>query len=148
MYLTRRDFLKLSSAAIVLSPTLPKYLFAYEIKIPVLLYHDISASFKDYYTVSPSNFASQMEWLYSIGYTALSFKEIRRFIENGGEKAVIITFDDGYASFVNYAFPLLQDYGFKATINIIGKYVEKFLGKKDTGSHLMELLKEKGFVNE
>jgi riboflavin synthase len=32
--------------------------------------------------------------------------------------------------------------------DIIGKYVEKFLGKKDPDSHLMGLLKEKGFVNE
>ncbi|MEW6600390.1 MAG: riboflavin synthase [Nitrospirota bacterium] len=32
--------------------------------------------------------------------------------------------------------------------DIIGKYVEKLLGKKDSGPHLMELLKEKGFLNE
>ena len=32
--------------------------------------------------------------------------------------------------------------------DIIGKYVEKLLGKKDNESGLMELLKEKGFVNE
>lgn len=32
--------------------------------------------------------------------------------------------------------------------DIIGKYVEKLLGKKDTDSNLMELLKEKGFINE
>jgi riboflavin synthase len=32
--------------------------------------------------------------------------------------------------------------------DIIGKYVEKFLGKKDADSNLMGLLKEKGFVNE
>ncbi len=32
--------------------------------------------------------------------------------------------------------------------DIIGKYVEKLLGKKDSDSGLMELLKEKGFVNE
>ncbi len=32
--------------------------------------------------------------------------------------------------------------------DIIGKYVEKLLGKKDTGPSLMGLLKEKGFVNE
>ena len=32
--------------------------------------------------------------------------------------------------------------------DIIGKYVEKLLGKHDGESHLMELLKEKGFVNE
>lgn len=32
--------------------------------------------------------------------------------------------------------------------DIIGKYVEKFLGKKETDSNLMGLLKEKGFINE
>jgi riboflavin synthase len=33
-------------------------------------------------------------------------------------------------------------------VDIIGKYVEKFLDKKDSDTSLMELLKEKGFVNE
>ncbi len=33
-------------------------------------------------------------------------------------------------------------------VDIIGKYVEKLLGKKDSDSGLMELLKEEGFVNE
>jgi riboflavin synthase len=33
-------------------------------------------------------------------------------------------------------------------VDIIGKYVEKLLGRKDPGSGLMELLKEEGFVNE
>ncbi|MBI5664146.1 MAG: riboflavin synthase [Nitrospirae bacterium] len=32
--------------------------------------------------------------------------------------------------------------------DIIGKYVEKLLGKNDTDSNLMGLLKEKGFINE
>lgn len=33
-------------------------------------------------------------------------------------------------------------------VDIIGKYVEKFLGIKEAGSNLMDLLKEEGFVNE
>jgi riboflavin synthase len=32
--------------------------------------------------------------------------------------------------------------------DIIGKYVEKLLGNKDSDSNLLGLLKEKGFVNE
>lgn len=32
--------------------------------------------------------------------------------------------------------------------DIIGKYVEKFLGRKDTGANLAELLKQEGFTNE
>ncbi len=33
-------------------------------------------------------------------------------------------------------------------VDIIGKYVEKFLSKKDSDTSLMKLLKKKGFVNE
>ena len=33
-------------------------------------------------------------------------------------------------------------------VDIMGKYVEKLLGKKDSDSGLMELLKEEGFANE
>jgi riboflavin synthase len=33
-------------------------------------------------------------------------------------------------------------------VDIIGKYVEKLLGRKNPGSGLMELLKEEGYVNE
>ncbi len=33
-------------------------------------------------------------------------------------------------------------------VDIIGKYVEKLLDRSDTGSNLMGLLKEKGFVND
>ena len=32
--------------------------------------------------------------------------------------------------------------------DIIGKYVEKLLGRTDTDSNLMELLREKGFIND
>lgn len=125
MNLTRRNFLKLSVATITLSLLLPKNSFADSIKVPVLQYHDISDQFRDEYTISPSIFAAQMEWLYSHGYKALSVKEIDGV--NGSEKVAIITFDDGYASFMDYAFPLLKEYGFKATIHIIGQHVGTFI---------------------
>ena len=34
-------------------------------------------------------------------------------------KAVVITFDDGYADFYRYAFPILSEYGFSATVFVI-----------------------------
>lgn len=127
MYLTRRDFFKISGATIFLSLPLPKNLLAKAGKIPVLMYHDISDQFRDEYTISPSLFAAQMEWLYSNGYTALSFREVDRFMEGGDERKVIITFDDGYSSFMDYAFPLLREYKFEAVLNIIGHYVETYI---------------------
>lgn len=126
MNLTRRSFLKLSGAAIAFL-SMGENLFAKGGAIPVLLYHDISDEFRDGYTIPPSLFSAQMEWLYSNGYRTLSFKEIGTFMEKSGEKVVIITFDDGYASFMDYAFPLFKEYNFKATINIIGQPVGSFI---------------------
>ena len=123
--ITRRAFLQ-SAAAILL---MPKMSFASQtvqtVSIPVLLYHDISYEVTDDYTLSPGLFASQMEWLYNNGYRAISFSDLEN--NTSLERAVIITFDDGYASFITYAFPFLQMYGFKATMNIIGQYVGSYL---------------------
>ena len=93
--------------------------------IPVLLYHDISIRRRDEYTVSAAVFASQMEWLYSNGYKAVFFGDLSS--ADIPVDPVIITFDDGYASFMDYAYPLLRGYGFKATINVIGEYVGTYV---------------------
>jgi len=131
--MTRRFFLTAMATAIVL----PKRIFAkdnvQQFSIPVLLYHDLSFEVIDDYTVTPALFAAQMEWLYANGYKAISFSDLET--EPSLDKAVIITFDDGYASFVQYAFPFLRSYGFKATINIIGEYVGSFL--QDCGNRPM-----------
>jgi peptidoglycan/xylan/chitin deacetylase (PgdA/CDA1 family) len=127
MPLTRRDFLKVSSGAFFLPQSLPKNLLADSAKIPVLMYHDISNRFDDEYTIAPPFFAAQMEWLYSNGYKTLFFSEAHQFIKQADPRGVIITFDDGYASLGSYAFPLLREYGFKATINAIGKYIGSYI---------------------
>jgi peptidoglycan/xylan/chitin deacetylase (PgdA/CDA1 family) len=127
MSLTRRDLLRLSMGTFLLSLSLPRKIFADDTKIPVLMYHDISNHLSDEYTISPGFFAAQMEWLYSNGYKALFFNEVENILKTGDHKAVIITFDDGYASFGDYAFPLLKEYGFKATINAIGKHIGRYI---------------------
>ncbi|MDI6753524.1 MAG: polysaccharide deacetylase family protein [Thermodesulfobacteriota bacterium] len=119
--------MKLSSGAFILPLSLPKNLFADYLKIPVLMYHDISNEFDDEYTISPPLFAAQMEWLYSNGYKTIFFNEVDKFIKPGDDRAAIITFDDGYASFGSYTFPLLKEYGFKATINAIGKHIGSYI---------------------
>lgn len=129
MNLTRRNFLKLSGAA-VLSLTFPHRLAARGMDIPVLMYHNISDRFTEYET-APSLFAAQMEWLCGEGYRAVSLGELDSLSEADAKKAVVITFDDGYASFMDHAFYLLKEYGFKATVNAIGKYAGRFVNEGD-----------------
>lgn len=127
MNITRRQFLKGSGAA-VLSLSIPARLTAQAMRIPVLMYHDISHERREEETVSPSLFAAQMEWLYGAGYQAVSFEDVDSLKAEAMRRAVIITFDDGYTSFMDYAFPLFAEYGFKSAINIVGKHTAEFIG--------------------
>jgi peptidoglycan/xylan/chitin deacetylase (PgdA/CDA1 family) len=130
MGLTRRAFLKLGGAAVV-SLSFSRYSTADAVNIPVLMYHDISYQRREEETVSPSLFAAQMEWLYGAGYRSIAFEEIDSLDAMSLKRAVIITFDDGYATFMDYAFPLFKEYGFKSTINIIGKQAGGFMSGDD-----------------
>jgi peptidoglycan/xylan/chitin deacetylase (PgdA/CDA1 family) len=57
-------------------------------------------------------------------------------------RAVVLTFDDAYANFVEYALPVLEHYGFPATVYAItgwiGKRAEWFA--KDTGRPIPDLM--------
>ncbi len=130
MSLTRREFLTLGGAA-VLSLALPLRGTAQAAGVPVLLYHDLSVHQQEEETVLPSAFASQMEWLYGRGYRTVSFDEIDALDEASAKRSVIITFDDGPASFIDHAFPLLAEYGFKATVTVIGQQVSNVTSSLD-----------------
>jgi len=128
MEMTRRAFLQVTATILIM----PKLSFASEpvrkISLPILLYHDISYEVTDDYTVSPRVFALQMEWLYNNGYRAISLADLES--NTLPDRPILITFDDGYASFIPYALPFLQTYGFKATINIIGQYIGTYLTER------------------
>ena len=144
MIVSRRNFLKLAGFSL-LSCLFPFRLYAASAGIPVLLYHDISNECNDRYSIDPRLFAAQMEWLYSNGYKAVSLHDIGDKNKIIPGKTVVITFDDGYASFLDYAFPLLSDYGFKSTVNIIGEHVGKYI--KQCGSAPMLSWDEYRYLN-
>ncbi len=130
---SRRNFLKMSGTAVAAAFALQacggmrvgEYALG-DRRLPVLMYHDISLS-RDDYTITPSLFAAHMEFLYSNGYRAVSFSEAESLPDAELRRAVIITFDDGYASFIDFAYSYLEQYGFKATINIIGEKVGSYI---------------------
>ena len=92
-------------------------------EIPIITYHHIAEEGDSSVAVSPSRFEEQMRTLYEEGYSAVSLTEIRDYVVKGAdlpEKPIIITFDDGYMSNYDYAYPILKQYNFKATIFAIG----------------------------
>jgi peptidoglycan/xylan/chitin deacetylase (PgdA/CDA1 family) len=126
MIITRRGFLKLSGAAL-LAIALPEGSAAAAFRIPVLTYHHIGEPAREYETVAPAQFAAQMEWLYAEGYRAISVAGLATLPVRDGDKVVLITADDGHLSFLDHAFYLLREYGFHATVTVIGRYVGGFV---------------------
>ncbi|MFC4496605.1 polysaccharide deacetylase family protein [Streptomyces ovatisporus] len=88
----------------------------------VLMYHSVSACTDDPYriTVSPYRLDRQLRWLSSRGLTGVSVGELMRARASGrGAGLVGLTFDDGYADFVDTALPLLRRHGCTATVFVL-----------------------------
>ena len=84
-------------------------------EIPVLMYHDVVASDADLLVsadVTIANFRKQLDWLQAEGYTALTATQYYSHVVLGEavpEKAVLITFDDGYIGNYTLAAPALLE---------------------------------------
>ena len=105
------------------------------VQVPILLYHGIGYEEGNSLVVTPETFEAQMAALAEAGYTALFFSDLVSYVEQGTalpEKCVVITFDDGYENNYEYAMPILEKYGMKATVHVIGVSVGKD-SYKDTG---------------
>jgi peptidoglycan/xylan/chitin deacetylase (PgdA/CDA1 family) len=62
-----------------------------------------------------------MRYLKAAGYRAVSMEDFLGFLRQRRQlpkKTVVLTFDDGYKSFIGYAYPLLKELGFAATLFI------------------------------
>jgi len=95
--------------------------------IPVLMYHHIAPHPGDTVTVRPEVFAGQMRLLAESGYRFLSADELVDHVTGAKpvrEKAVAITFDDGWLDNYLNAYPVLEDFGIKATIFVITNRTE------------------------
>jgi len=86
----------------------------------ILLYHHVSSSTPASTSISPETFESHMEYL-NAHHTVVPLQDVVSAIQNNTalpEKAVAITFDDGYANILENAHPILSDLGFSYTVFI------------------------------
>ncbi|MBB4823505.1 peptidoglycan/xylan/chitin deacetylase (PgdA/CDA1 family) [Sporosarcina luteola] len=101
-----------------------------ETGIPVLMYHDIVER-KVGNNVSElelKKFKEQMAYLKKNGWTTITPAQLERWVQKKGKlpaKSVLITFDDGYASTVELAYPVLKEYGFQATSFLITSRINR-----------------------
>lgn len=86
---------------------------------PILYYHRVDPEISPHAGVTPDQFRRQLSILKQAGFegTTLDFAMSNGYVNPvTGKKVVAITFDDGYLDNYRYAMPILQEFGFAATI--------------------------------
>ncbi len=87
----------------------------------ITIYHHVSEDTPPSTSLSPAQFREHMDYLKNNGFTVLPLNEVITALQNKQQvpdKTVVITFDDGYNSIYEEAFPLLQEMGFPFTVFI------------------------------
>jgi len=94
--------------------------------IPILMFHKVGeppkgSKIKKLW-VSDKLFTKQMAYLAREGFRSITFKDIYQHWDNGKplpDHPILITFDDGYANNYSEAFPIMESFGFKATVFVV-----------------------------
>lgn len=98
--------------------------------LPILAYHDIvpmKGPTDEPDTVSVDSLVRHFSWIQAKGYTPVTLAQVEVAAAGGAPlppKAILLTFDDGYASVHTYVLPLLRAYKWPAVVAIIGSRLD------------------------
>ena len=99
------------------------------VNTPILMYHSVYKDVPHRGGISSDRLRSHFEILNDKGWRGVSI-DVHR--ENPGPRDICLTFDDGYVNNLEFALPLLEEYGFKATIFVLVKPGVKHLQWHDS----------------
>lgn len=107
-----------------------KFIRGFWLRVPCLLYHDVVSNpanaLPKGLSVTAAAFESQIRWLKRHGYQAITPAEWLDWCASEKPlpaKPVMITFDDGYRSLLQHAFPILQKYQLSATVFVVTQQI-------------------------
>ena len=94
--------------------------------VPILMYHALGAQAErpSRFVVPEARFRRQMSWLRRRGYEVIGLEELvacRREHRLPPAKSVVLTLDDGYLDNVEVALPVLERYGYPATVFLVSR---------------------------
>ncbi len=107
-------------------------------EILALCYHDVNDDIdadldEDSMALSTQHLLQQFEWFRANGYQPINFDTLIAAYKGEKKlpaKPVLLTFDDGYASFYEKIFPLLKLYQYPAIFALVTDWLEVPRGKK------------------
>ena len=104
-------------------------------RVPVIMYHDVverRGHGTVWFDATKDEFADQMHDIQQRGYTPVSLDQLHDHLTKGTdlpEKAIVITFDDNYQGFYDYAWPILKQDNFPAAMFVHTGFVGKTTGR-------------------
>jgi biofilm PGA synthesis lipoprotein PgaB len=92
-------------------------------------YHDLIDDPGDltYDGATLGSLVQQFDWLKANGYRVVSLDEVLAATRGGPplpDKAVLLTFDDGYRSFYEDVYPLLEAFGYPAVLAVVSRWLD------------------------
>ena len=96
----------------------------------ILSYHEVAdkgETLDSTYTVTPVHFAEQIKWLLNNGYHFINVDDIIKYRKEKKplpDKAVLLTFDDGYQSVYANAYPIIKKYKIPTVIALVGSWLK------------------------
>ena len=81
----------------------------------IILYHHVATNTPSSTSISPDDFRAHLEYLRDNQFNVIRLDSLIENLKNNRQlpdRAVSITFDDGYLSIYEEAFPLLQSFDF------------------------------------
>ncbi len=94
--------------------------------VPVLCYHNLAPQAKGRMILGAKAFEEQMRYLKANGFRVINLKQFVEFVSlkrQLPQKSVLLTFDDGYRSFLQFAYPVLKELDFTATLFVYTDYL-------------------------
>lgn len=91
-----------------------------------LAYHQVTSdptAVLDPYAVTCAQLRTHMAWLARWGYTGTSIALTLGADKGTPPRPIALTFDDGYLDFCTTAWPVLQEFGFSATVFLVTEAV-------------------------
>ncbi|MGB4101303.1 MAG: poly-beta-1,6-N-acetyl-D-glucosamine N-deacetylase PgaB [Alphaproteobacteria bacterium] len=94
-----------------------------------LCYHDVEDADPDqtYVGVTTAKLVEQFAWFRDNGFIPVSVDDILMARAGGKplpEKAILLTFDDGYVSFYTRVYPLLKSYNYPAVLAVVDSWID------------------------
>ncbi|MBQ6557911.1 MAG: polysaccharide deacetylase family protein [Clostridia bacterium] len=99
-------------------------------KVCTLMYHSVTSDVDRLsdYTVTPEQFENDIRFFMACGYIPMTATELatENFSLIDNRKILLVTLDDGYDNFYTEVFPILQRNNCKATMFLIGSYIDRY----------------------